>query len=146
MSEIRIEASDGKLSISLSDNKALNLNDDEVKLASTIIAALVSAGINKDRLDVVRKSNDYATIVHRGKEWDSDLARFKYTPRAKWVSVPIPESKVGQLKDSPMFAAQKNKKQLLWKSKIAAVDDAKPLAKIAYEYLVEVQAKFPEYR
>lgn len=146
MSEIKITVANGKLSINLSDNKALNLNDNEVKLASAIVDALISTGVDKNKIDVVRKSNDYATVVHHGKEWDVDLARFKFTPRAKWVSVPIPESKAEQLKDSPMFSAQRNKKQLMWKSKISAINDAAPLANIAYEYLTEVQAQFPEYR
>lgn len=147
MNGISINATDGHLSVSLiGADKDLDLNENEAMLASTIIEALINEGVNSDRLDMVRKSNDYATVVYHGCEWDSDLARFKFTERAKWVSVPIPESKSEQLKNNPIFSAQKNKNQLLWKSKISAIEDSIMLAKIASEYLFEVQEKFPEYR
>lgn len=38
-----------------------------------------------DRLKLVRKSNNYVTAIYKG--WD--LARFKYTPRAKWIAFPV---------------------------------------------------------
>ncbi|WP_217952613.1 hypothetical protein [Adlercreutzia caecimuris] len=147
MNGICINTTDGRLSVSLiGSNKALDLNENEAMLASMIIETLVNEGVNSDRLDIVRKSNDYATVVYHGCEWDSDLARFKFTERAKWVSVPIPNSKIEQLNNNPIFSAQKNKKQLLWKSKISAIEDSVILAKIASEYLFEVQEKFSEYR
>lgn len=147
MNGICINTTDGRLSVSLiGSNKALDLNENEAMLASMIIETLVNEGVNSDRLDIVRKSNDYATVVYHGCEWDSGLARFKFTERAKWVSVPIPNSKIEQLNNNPIFSAQKNKKQLLWKSKISAIEDSVILAKIASEYLFEVQEKFSEYR
>ena len=45
-----------------------------------------------DRLRMVRKSDNYVTAVYRG--WD--LARFKFTQRAKWISFPTAE--VGSVK------------------------------------------------
>jgi hypothetical protein len=42
-----------------------------------------------DKLKLVRKSDNYVTAIYRG--WD--LARFKYTPRAKWISFPTLEAK-----------------------------------------------------
>ena len=42
-----------------------------------------------DKLKLVRKSDNYITAIYRG--WD--LARFKYTPRAKWISFPTLEAK-----------------------------------------------------
>ena len=38
-------------------------------------------------MELVRKCDDYVTAVFKG--WD--LARFKYTPRAKWVAFPSTE-------------------------------------------------------
>lgn len=147
MNGIKIKVSDGSISISIiGANKDLNLNENEADLAATFIECLISAGINGECLSIERKSDDYATIVYHGCEWDSDLARFKYTQRAKWIAVPIPESRIEQLKDNPIFDAQKNKRQIMWKSKITTTDDARSLAKIASEYLIEVQTKFPEYR
>lgn len=45
-----------------------------------------------ERLRMVRKSDNYVTAVYRG--WD--LARFKFTQRAKWISFPTAE--VGSVK------------------------------------------------
>ena len=39
----------------------------------------------RDDLRLVRKSNDYVSALLG--EWD--LARFKYTPRAKWIVFPV---------------------------------------------------------
>ena len=39
----------------------------------------------RDDLRLVRKSNDYVSALLG--EWD--LARFKYTPRAKWIMFPV---------------------------------------------------------
>lgn len=41
------------------------------------------AGQNNLRL--IRKSNNYVSAIFHG--WD--LARFKYTPRAKWIQFPL---------------------------------------------------------
>lgn len=40
-----------------------------------------------DDVDLVRKCDDYLSVVIG--EWD--LARIKYTPRAKWVVLPLSE-------------------------------------------------------
>lgn len=40
-----------------------------------------------DDLELVRKSNDYVSAV----VGDWDLARIKFTPRAKWITFPITE-------------------------------------------------------
>ena len=40
---------------------------------------------NRDDLRLVRKSNNYVSAILRG--WD--LARFKYSPRAKWINFPV---------------------------------------------------------
>ena len=45
-------------------------------------------------LDLVRKSDDYITVVLG--EWD--LARIKYTPRAKWVIFPLAETRNKKLR------------------------------------------------
>lgn len=45
--------------------------------------------VGRDDLQLVRKSPDYVTATLG--EWD--LARFKYTPRAKWIVLPVVEAK-----------------------------------------------------
>ena len=42
----------------------------------------------RDDVDLVRKSDNYVTAVIG----DWDLARFKYTPRAKWIMFPCLDS------------------------------------------------------
>lgn len=41
-----------------------------------------------DTLEMVRKSDSYVTAMYG----DWDLARFKFTPRAKWISFPTAEA------------------------------------------------------
>lgn len=59
----------------------LNATDEEIKIFEALKKAT-----GRD-LRLVRKSDSYVTAVLG--EWD--LARFKYTQRAKWVSFPIVE-------------------------------------------------------
>lgn len=63
------------------ETRELNATEDELTIADEIIKMLPSP----DGCDIVRKSNDYITVV-RG-EWD--VARIKYTERARWVNFPI---------------------------------------------------------
>lgn len=59
-----------------------------------ILCALIGA----DDLQLVRKSDNYVSAVIG----DWDLARFKYTPRAKWVTFPISEHGTEKLRiDEP---------------------------------------------
>lgn len=52
------------------------------------IFELLRSMSGSDRLRLVRKSDNYVTAIYRG--WD--LARFKYSPRAKWISFPTLEA------------------------------------------------------
>lgn len=49
---------------------------------------LLRSMANRDSLELVRKSDNYVSAVLG----DWDLARFKYTPRAKWISFPTIEA------------------------------------------------------
>ena len=50
---------------------------------------LIRSMTNRDDLELVRKSDNYVSAVLG----DWDLARFKYTPRAKWIMFPTVEVK-----------------------------------------------------
>ena len=63
-------------------DRDINATEDEVK----IFEALKDA-TGRDDLRLVRRSDSYVTAVLG--EWD--LARFKYTQRAKWVAFPTVE-------------------------------------------------------
>ena len=47
-----------------------------------------------DDLQLVRKSNDYVSAV----VGDWDLARIKFTPRAKWITFPLTEHRTEKLR------------------------------------------------
>ena len=49
---------------------------------------LLRSMANRDSLELVRKSDNYVSAVLG----DWDFARFKYTPRAKWISFPSIEA------------------------------------------------------
>lgn len=54
-------------------------------------------------LELVRKSNEYVSVVLG----EYDLARIKYTPRAKWIVFPLSEHRTEKLRiDSPGDVAQ----------------------------------------
>ena len=59
----------------------INANDDELKIFESLKDA------TGRELRLIRKSDSYVTAALG--EWD--LARFKYTQRAKWISFPTAE-------------------------------------------------------
>lgn len=59
----------------------VNATDEEMKIFEALKEAT-----GRD-LRLVRKSDSYVTAVFR----DWDLARFKFTPRAKWIAFPSVE-------------------------------------------------------
>lgn len=66
---------------------------------------LIGSMTNRDSLELVRKSDNYVSAVLG----DWDLARFKYTPRAKWISFPTleagaPKHRITEPKDVASFA------------------------------------------
>lgn len=58
----------------------VNANDNEILLYEKIVKALPS-----DDFQLVRKSDQYLTLAFG--VWD--IVRFKWTDRAKWISLPI---------------------------------------------------------
>lgn len=61
--------------------RGLNATDGEIEIFEML------KGLTNLNLHMVRKSDSYVTAVYRG--WD--LARFKYTQRAKWIAFPTVE-------------------------------------------------------
>lgn len=98
------------------------LTKEEKELAVRSIEGLLKSGVNKKYIGIERKSNNYATIVIVG-ERPVDLIRFKYGARAKWIAVPLTRDDAKSNVDNPLFTAQKNKKQLMWKANISSISD-----------------------
>ncbi len=63
-------------------DRDINATDEEVKIFEALKAAT-----GRDDLRLVRKSDSYVTAALG----DWDLARFKYTSRAKWITFPTVE-------------------------------------------------------
>ena len=63
-------------------DREINATDEEVKIFEAI-----KSTTGRDDLCLVRRSDSYVTAVLG--EWD--LARFKYTQRAKWIAFPTVE-------------------------------------------------------
>lgn len=57
--------------------------ESELEMFETICSVL-----GREDLELVRKSDDYVSVV----VGDWDLARIKFTPRAKWIVLPVLES------------------------------------------------------
>lgn len=91
------------------------------KEAADII--LDDLGLDKSLFKYVKPCVDYSTIQYR----DDDLFRIKYTDRAKWIQIPVPNDMREKYKDDPLFEAQKKKNVLMWKSNITDLHDYKDL-------------------
>ena len=129
-----IRAEEGKIIIELNEHeKELSINEDEVTLANRALNRFLK-----------QNTTSYATISYRGNSFDWDLIRFKYTNRAKWVSVSMSSNERKEYEHSPIFAAQKNKRQAMWKAQIESIEDVDRLTDIAFRYIKEIMEKFPE--
>ena len=69
------------------EERQIEATDEEAQIFEALREYVHGAEIDPDLLRFVRKSDNYATAVLKG--WD--LARFKYTARAKWISFPTVE-------------------------------------------------------
>lgn len=70
--------------------KFANYGQERERIATEVeleIFQIIKSLSGRDELEFVRKSDNYVTAIYKG--WD--LARFKYTNRAKWVSFPVVE-------------------------------------------------------
>ena len=66
------------------EERDVNPTDEEAEIFD-----LIRSTTGRDDIELVRKSNSYVSAVIG--EWD--LARFKYTDRAKWIMFPTVEAK-----------------------------------------------------
>lgn len=69
------------------ERREVNATDGELELFG-IVRDLSPVDV-RDRLELVRKSDGYVTVMLG--EWD--IVRLKYTDRAKWVVFPVIEAK-----------------------------------------------------
>lgn len=91
--------------------KELCLSPEEENLVEIVMGYLADS-VDVSMLGLEKRSNDYTTFVYGGI---NDFLRFKYSSRAKWISLRLPAAIQKDNLENPLFSAQKNKKQLHWK-------------------------------
>ena len=108
--QISVDSSN-HINITTQFDKALNANEQEIVIADHFIT-LIQEKCPDTPLKLERRSENYLSLCFNRL----DLVRFKYTERAKWVSIDADLAKVSA--DNPLFEAQKNKRVRHWKAKI----------------------------
>ena len=103
--------------------KELCLTTDEEKLLEIVMGFLANS-VDILMVGVEKRSYDYTSLIYGGL---NDFFRFKYTSRTKWVSLRLPISIQKENMGNPLFAAQKNKNQLHWKSSLSSLSDLEAL-------------------
>lgn len=108
------------------------LEPDEQKVVKVILGILG----NDSMIGVQRRTKDYLTLIYERME--NDFIRFKYTERAKWISVYIVKEIRDSYSESPLFEAQKKKNVGFWKARIESPSDIEKLKEpieSAYEFM-----------
>lgn len=70
-------------------NRAVDCTDEEQEIYDIIRSLLDDYNLESDVLRLVRKSDSYVSAVMEssGDYGEMDLARFKFTGRAKWIKI-----------------------------------------------------------
>lgn len=76
------------------------------------------------KLVLERRSDNYLSLVLGS----NDFLRFKYSKRAKWISLDLPLNLREYNQHNSIFDAQKNKGQRHWKALISSLDDLDAMA------------------
>lgn len=108
------------------------LKQDEQKVVKAILDILD----NDCMIGIQRRTKDYITMIYKQRE--NDFIRFKYTERAKWISIYITKEMREAYLDSQLFKAQKKKNVSFWKANIESLIDIENLRepiKSAYEFM-----------
>ena len=100
------------------EKRDVNASDGELAIFNIVKSFLIEAGAASNSVVLFRRSDSYVTIKCR-----VEIARVKYTERARWVSFQIADSLRDKYVESDLFSAQKNKGQLFWKSSLSDVSD-----------------------
>ena len=96
--------------------KDLNASPDDMRIADHFID-LIRQRSPAAALTLERRADDYLSLC----AGEMDFLRFKYTSRARWISIDV--SGLDVQADDPRFAAQKNKNQRFWKASIVDLSD-----------------------
>ena len=115
-------------------DKDLNINDDEKHIANHFMSVIFDKHPSAT-LSIEQRSNNYISLCS-GRY---DFLRFKYTDRARWLSIDAIPAQISE--DDPRFSAQTNKRARHWKAKIkdlselSSFDDLVIAAYANYDHL-----------
>ena len=106
----------GKLYVHSQFEKKLNANEEELLIAEHFVSAIARAKPDVS-VSLERRSENYLSLCVS----ENDFLRFKYSERAKWISIDTTYLNLSE--DDLRFAAQKNKRQRHWKAIICDLSE-----------------------
>lgn len=71
------------------EEREAKFTDEEKQMFDILCGMFKSRGYDPTQLELTHKSDNYASVVIG----DYDVARIKYTERAKWITIPYAEPK-----------------------------------------------------
>ena len=80
-------------------------------------------GLDRNLFKIEKPSQAYTTLRYN----NYDLFRIKYTNKARWIKIPMFNDMIDLYKDNPLFEAQNNKSEYMWKSEIKSLFDYKEM-------------------
>ena len=90
---------------------AFCLSPEEEQLLEIILNFLVDS-VDISFIGIEKRSANYTSLVYGGL---NDFLRFKYSSKSHWISLRLPALIRNDNINNPLFAAQKDKRQLHWK-------------------------------
>ena len=118
--EIKLEFDPNTLKVIQPDSdRCVELNELEKEVFDKIIH-MISNDVDISKIRLEKRSDAYTSVVFGNL---NDFMRFKFTDKTKWISLRLPREIAKENMDNPLFDAQKNKRQLHWKSKLKSVDE-----------------------
>ena len=106
------------------DKKEYEVNQDEVDIINEIIKML---DFDETKYYIEKKDDEFTSCYYNHKE----IFRVKNGLKTQWISIWL--SKDDKNPNDPLFALQKNKRQLYWKSDLRNLDELIPYLNRAIE-------------
>ena len=125
----------GKSFVNSQFEKGLEINKDESRIAEHFILYIINMDPAADII-LEQRSSNYISMCTK----DYDFLRFKYTDRAKWISIDVTDLDVSA--DDPRFTAQTNKNQRFWKANIKSVGDLCSFDSLVYDSYLHAKEGF----
>lgn len=116
MNGIIIKYENGVVTVKSQFDKELNASEDDLKISEHFISVIRNEYLDAS-VSLERRSDNYLSLCCGL----NDFLRFKYTDRARWLSVAVLNLDISP--DDPRFAAQKNKNVRFWKANIRELSD-----------------------